>query len=289
MLEEAGTRELNRLARYGHPVSLVFCDIDYFKLVNDSHGHVVGDQVLKQFAARLARATGSVDLVGRIGGEEFAVLLPNTGVTGARVVAERLRAVVADPAFAPVGRISASFGVAQAAVGDDWQRWYGRADAAMYDAKRGGRNRVVVAPVPAADAALESLAGGFMQLVWRDQYRSGHPLIDRQHQALFVTANELLGAAADGGTPDLAPLLTLLVDDCRQHFLDEERVLRDRGYAGLEAHAAVHVELLSQAQALARRCASGVVDLGTLVSFIVRDLVAGHMLREDRKHFPLFA
>jgi diguanylate cyclase (GGDEF)-like protein len=141
--------ELMALGRRGMPMSLAIMDLDHFKLINDSHGHPIGDEVLR-LAGRTAREQVRVtDLIGRIGGEEFAVLMPNTRAAAALTLADRLRAALAD-AELTVGdltiRATASLGLAEQRDGEDFDGLYARADAALYAAKEGGRNRVVLAP-----------------------------------------------------------------------------------------------------------------------------------------------
>ena len=143
----AAARELSRGRRYQTPVALAIVDLDFFKAVNDQYGHQVGDLVLRRFCDISRRALREIDLVGRIGGEEFAILLPSTGLTEAVEVVERLRAAVAAAEFdTPKGerlRVTASFGVAAHAGDDDTlDALLRRADEALYDAKHAGRNAV---------------------------------------------------------------------------------------------------------------------------------------------------
>eukprot|EP01022_Parablepharisma_sp_SALTPOND_P020904 TRINITY_DN3928_c0_g3_i2.p2 TRINITY_DN3928_c0_g3~~TRINITY_DN3928_c0_g3_i2.p2 ORF type:complete len:296 (-),score=106.97 TRINITY_DN3928_c0_g3_i2:144-1031(-) len=141
-------RELERAERYGRPVSLIMLDIDRFKAINDSHGHAAGDEVLRHLAGILRQEKRSHDLVGRLGGEEFALVLPESSLEEAFNLAERIRATVAaSPARhhgAAIG-YSASLGVARQGPGDSIESLLHRADQALYAAKAGGRNRVEVA------------------------------------------------------------------------------------------------------------------------------------------------
>ncbi len=141
--------EAKRARRYGHPIALALCDLDHFKVLNDTYGHQAGDAVLKGFAERLrACARLDTDLPARVGGEEFALLLPMNGPDGARVLAERLRAAVAERPFEVAGvalRLTVSVGIAaipdHASNADELFR---RADLALYASKHGGRDRVTV-------------------------------------------------------------------------------------------------------------------------------------------------
>lgn len=144
-------RELERARRFATPVSIVMCDVDHFKRINDGHGHQAGDDVLRE-VARLLRATvrPSVDWVARYGGEEFVVVLPGADHAGALGVAERLRATLAAHDISTSGgtlRVTASFGVASErsawpATGANAEQLLARADRCLYASKRGGRNQV---------------------------------------------------------------------------------------------------------------------------------------------------
>jgi two-component system cell cycle response regulator len=151
------TRHLNTLvgnaATTGKPVSFLILDIDYFKQINDTHGHDVGDEVLREFANRISASVRGIDLACRYGGEEFVVVMPDTDLQFAYMVAERLRQTVADAPFTISTKpgqlaVTISIGVtASEGKGDTAEALLRRADQALYRAKRDGRNRVV------ADAA----------------------------------------------------------------------------------------------------------------------------------------
>ena len=147
----------------GHEVSLVLCDVDSFKAINDSYGHDVGDAVLRDVAYEMRKGLRSFELVYRLGGEEFLIVLPGIDLAGARLVAERIRTAV--EALRPFGiDVTLSAGVS-AAAGDqvDYEPLFKAADVALYEAKNGGRNRVAVArsagaggPFPAWSARTQS-------------------------------------------------------------------------------------------------------------------------------------
>jgi two-component system cell cycle response regulator len=144
------TAELERSRRYESVLSLLLIDLDHFKLVNDNHGHLVGDEVLRGVARLLAAAVRSVDLVARYGGEEFVVVLPETSLEGALIFAERVREQIAEQAFVGAGgrslQLTVSIGVATFPSNgvEMVEELFARADEALYQSKAGGRNRVVV-------------------------------------------------------------------------------------------------------------------------------------------------
>ena len=142
------TTALDQAHRDNTPLCVVMADLDYFKNVNDTHGHLVGDGVLREVAARLRAAVRDVDLVGRYGGEEFMVVFHKTPSVTAQEIAERVRARVAGTPIKlqnVVIDITISLGLARVHKNDDVASLIARADAALYDAKGQGRNRVIVA------------------------------------------------------------------------------------------------------------------------------------------------
>ncbi|HEY6541506.1 MAG TPA: diguanylate cyclase [Ktedonobacteraceae bacterium] len=147
MMDQLG-KELERVRRFDRPLSLLFFDADRFKRINDTHGHAVGDMVLRQIGERAIRVLRGGDTVGRFGGEEFVLLLPETDADGARTVAERLRmAIAGEPITTDMvtGSLVATVSIGVAtypADGCSEQELLGQADQAMYLAKRLGRNQV---------------------------------------------------------------------------------------------------------------------------------------------------
>lgn len=136
-------REVTRTQRYGRPFCLLLLDIDNFKDVNDTHGHEAGDEAIRWLAKTLQAGTRGIDLAARIGGEEFAVILTETNFDGGVDVAERLRQAIKQEEIPVVGRITASFGVVEfPACAGTGRELLMTADAAMYEAKRQGRDRV---------------------------------------------------------------------------------------------------------------------------------------------------
>jgi two-component system, cell cycle response regulator len=147
-------REVDRAARYARALSLILCDIDNFKKINDTLGHAAGDDILRQFGPRLQRQLRKgIDWVARIGGEEFAIVTPETDYESALAVARKLRAAVGETAFRATSKklqVTASFGVCgmdRVPVGESRlaERVLKIADAALYRSKKDGRNRVTAA------------------------------------------------------------------------------------------------------------------------------------------------
>ena len=169
--ELALAREIDRVARVGEPALLLVLDIDHFKQVNDTHGHASGDLVLKAVAKALLECVRPMDMVARVGGEEFAIVMPNCPATFGETVSERVRRRI-EAMPVPIGprrqiRISVSIG---GAFAPQWVRsspalWIERADVQLYRAKGQGRNRVCLEPsaVTVVSAEEKALLFGISQ------------------------------------------------------------------------------------------------------------------------------
>jgi two-component system cell cycle response regulator len=144
--QEALDREFARSKRYGHPFSLVLFDIDHFKRINDTHGHLAGDDVLRRVSTLLRTKVRTNDIIARVGGEEFAVLLPEAGRIGAVALAEKLRRMIEAEHIEHKGAVipvTVSLGVAEFdAALESAEALFKLADDKLYEAKRSGRNQV---------------------------------------------------------------------------------------------------------------------------------------------------
>ncbi|WP_140629665.1 diguanylate cyclase [Methylibium rhizosphaerae] len=139
---------LRRAREQGTPLSVVMIDLDHFKQVNDRFGHAAGDAALRELVRRVRSRSRGRDVLGRLGGEEFALVLPNTALPDALSAAKAVLAEVTDPPFEGVGQITASLGVAQWNGSESLSQLLERADAALYAAKHKGRARIECAEVP---------------------------------------------------------------------------------------------------------------------------------------------
>jgi two-component system cell cycle response regulator len=158
-LMEQLPREVERCRRYANPLSVIMCDIDHFKQVNDVRGHASGDEVLQQFAARIQKSIRThSDWLARLGGEEFLIVLPETDYEGAVCAAEKIRGIVVEsPFITRVGnlQVTSSFGVASTDLqGPDLslkvETLMKTADECLYRSKQAGRNRTTAVEIPAA-------------------------------------------------------------------------------------------------------------------------------------------
>ena len=147
---EVGQRELSIRRRHQRPLTALMLDLDHFKNINDAFGHAMGDRALEHFATTCRNGMRTEDIIGRLGGEEFAIILPDTRIEEARMVAERIRLAVqtAQPEDGTeIPAMTVSIGMTAASRDDDMDALLKRADAALYEAKAKGRNRVATAPL----------------------------------------------------------------------------------------------------------------------------------------------
>ena len=143
-MDEVFIQEIDTCNRYSTPLSVIMLDVDYFKKINDEFGHIVGDNVLIKIAQLIKSNLRRNDFLGRWGGEEFLIISPSTNLDKAQLVAEKLRAALVNTKFAPIIKVTASFGVAEWREGESQESLISRADSALYRAKDSGRNKVCV-------------------------------------------------------------------------------------------------------------------------------------------------
>ena len=150
---EHASRELAHAGRDGGPIALATFDIDHFKLINDEHGHMVGDRVLARIARLLSNESRGIDVAARLGGEEFAVLMPGSDQSGAEAFAERVRRTLAASPCPDLPDVRVSAGITATTMPIELELMLDRVDQALYTAKRGGRNRTVAFDAPARSIA----------------------------------------------------------------------------------------------------------------------------------------
>ena len=289
-LVRVAAAEMARSIRFRQPLSALLIDIDHFKNINDTHGHQAGDEVLREVVNVIQHKIRSADLLFRWGGEEFVVLAVSTGYRDAEILAEHLRARIAAHIFAGVGALTISVGVAEHSGDETADQWFKRFDAALFAAKKGGRNRIVTDRHGDSEKWVTESGLTALRLVWRDNYACGEPHIDDEHQELFDLAVNLIEAALPGPQQKAATdaALVTLIQHLEQHFRHEEAILAEHGYARLEEHRNAHASLLRKAGALrATAISSGSTSFGALVDFLANDVVARHLLTADRDYYPL--
>lgn len=290
------TLELGRYKRFGEPVSVLMLDIDHFKKVNDNYGHATGDLVLKHFTDLCRLSLRSVDIFGRLGGEEFGAMLPVTDMVEALAFAERLRRLVCEtPAQTTQGEISftVSIGITEIDFRDNSpDEALERADAALYRAKERGRNTVEISFTENSKslASGDGLGRSLIRLRWKQKYKCGQDTIDDEHQELFRLANQFLDQATTHDVPreTVLDVFDMLLQHVADHFQHEESILHEHGSSAVSEHEELHKMLIERAMRIRQQAEDNTVPLGDLVEFIVAEVIAGHLLHEDMKFYGLF-
>ena len=284
---------ITKARREQEHLAIMSIDLDKFKPVNDNLGHAVGDLLLHDVAKRMQQCLRASDTLARIGGDEFAIILPSIDNTDDAIfVAEKIREALNKP-FELEGNYTISIACC---IGIAMYPDHGReekilmehADEAMYEAKKQGRNCVRLAKTLSiqehtGDEAL------FLPRKWHYFYISGDEEVDTQHRELFDQTNELISLynADKNQTERMLAIVDKIIGCAPPHFSTEENLLATLGYPGLEEHILKHQRLAARLRELRSEVVSGKRPIGDILLFITRDIVNEHMLVEDLKYFSL--
>ena len=290
---EIGNREVIRGNRFRESQALMMIDIDHFKRVNDTYGHETGDIVLRAMAEECGRSLRSVDVFGRLGGEEFAALLLNTDSEIARMLAERIRKRIEDFVVeTPEGLIQFTISIGLVTFTESnlpLDALLKLADKALYTAKGSGRNKVVMhAATPDPEPLpTDSIRTSLVRLEWEKGYESGCQTIDRQHRGLFLLANDLLGAIISGA-PDteVDSIANDLMKDMIVHFRSEDMIFRKAGYPGADVHSRIHAGIIQDMESILKRFKKQQASVADLFNLLAIKVIKEHFLTEDRQFFP---
>ncbi len=269
--------------RYEVPLSVLILDLDFFKRVNDTWGHPIGDEILKMTAKMMKEAIRESDILVRFGGEEFLVLMPQTSIEGAIVVAEKIRMVIEEANHPITGKITASLGAAERMKMESFRHLYYRVDKALYEAKETGRNRVV-----ASDKGKE-LEVGVLLIEWKKEWESTNEIIDNQHQKIIAMANQVINLYLEATSKkEIENQLNKLLELIAEHFKTEEYILKEINYPGYAHHEELHHKLLAKSLKVKELVHSTEVTPSAFYSFIMDDVIVGHLEDEDAKFFSYF-
>lgn len=269
--------EIEKAERYELPISLFILDIDHFKRINDKWGHPVGDTVLQLLAEIIIKNSRASDYKFRIGGEEFMVILPHTGLEGAKEAAEKMRLEIENAFHPVVGKFTASFGVADRKKGQTYHQLYQKADAALYKAKEAGRNRVEVSKANNLKTT---------SLYWKDAWNSGDEILDAQHKEIFISSSKLQeDYIVSLPKEEALAYIDKILSSIEEHFNYEEKLLEKIGYAEIYQHKKIHAYLLKKVYDLRKELAEGLFVPSTAFNFIFEQVVLGHILQDDIRFF----
>lgn len=275
--------EINNAEFYNSPLSIILIDLDFFKFVNDSYGHPIGDAVLKHVASIMQNSIRKTDTLIRMGGEEFLVLLPRSDKMVAKEIAERMRLSLASSPHPIAGKITASFGVTSIAKDDNLDLMYKRADEALYRAKGSGRNCVVCYD----ENTIVRASFASASLNWNSELESGDLVVDEQHKNLIEIANRLLSMAfVYTDKKVVEEQLTQLKNAILEHFDYEEKVQEKVHYPDVEKHRKLHKQLKNKINAIFNELQEGRLKPSEIFAFMLDEVVIEHMEKEDVKFFP---
>ena len=272
-------KEIARADRYKENLSMASLDLDRFKKVNDTWGHPIGDEVLKLTANVVKNSIRESDVLVRLGGEEFAILLPHTNIDAAHMIAERTRRAIEEASHPIAGKVTASFGVAERQSGESYNSLYRRVDKALYRAKESGRNCVIAyeetADIPEIPAKIE----------WNTAWECGDKNIDLQHRELLEFGNMFVGMTTIS-QESLQQQLDAIIEHLSKHFSYEEGILAECNYPDLQIHTEIHGKLIEKIVEIKKSSMTGKITPLVLFSFIMDEAIIGHLLEEDIKFFP---
>ena len=278
-LDSVVTEEFERARRYELPLSGALLDLDHFKHVNDTWGHPVGDSVLRYTAEIIHGHIRRSDYAIRIGGEEFLILMPNTDLEGAYLNAERIRRAVEEAEYPTVGHITASLGVAERRVDDNYQMLYEKIDRALYQAKEGGRNCVTKFNEDSNIYAAVSLR-------WKKNWECGEKNIDHQHRELFYLLSHLMkDSLEDIDNREVIEQINNIIEHLLFHFDYEESVLVEKNYEDVNNHKQIHGDLIRRTQEIRSLVSQGEINGLRAFSMIFEEVVADHLLKDDIQYF----
>ncbi len=280
--DEMAKKEVERSNRHGNALSLVIFDLDHFKLINDQYGHIVGDEILSEVTTMASKCIRASDVLARWGGEEFSILLPETDLSGAYQVAEKIRTMLNEYIHPIVKTTTASFGVSQHHINESYYDWFERTDRALYYAKEHGRNQV--SGYNPDEPAIDPL----IQLTWHHNFSSGNTIIDEQHKELFSLANSLISSGMKLQSDDAQNhAIMAFVSYIRKHFEDEEYILRNTDYPQVDqiAHAEMHKGLMDRIEGLCSKENILPEDIMKIGMILIQEVVYEHMIKEDSKYF----
>ncbi|NDL66129.1 hemerythrin domain-containing protein [Anaerotalea alkaliphila] len=272
--------EMERSDRFHDPLALAVLALDGLEGMQASWGTAVVREVLVQLAETTASLIRKYDILTLHGREQLELLMPKTSLPGAMAVAERVRSALDRIEHPVVGKVTATLVVSERTPGESLEDWMALLEEALESSLANGGNQVV----QVAGVLPSALDAGLLE--WRPFHASGNREIDGQHQELMRLARELL-PLSDGADPQtLAVRIDSIVERLVEHFQTEEQALSDAGYPDLEKHAKIHKNLVGKAFQLKESYRNGAVGASAFASFLAKELILEHILKEDLLYFP---
>jgi len=262
-------------------IALIYLDIDYFKHINDTYGHSIGDNILKGFAKKVQANLRDSDIFARWGGDEYIIMLTDTTMEEAKIVANKILWEIRDGHYGINDKITTSIGVVYRAKNEYYTSLFRRVDEALYTAKEKGRNRVEVAKYDANKVDVK--------IPWLSEWESGHRIIDEQHKLLTIHANRLVELYSETNelTEDVRKLSDELLKSVKDHFRYEVMELKRLDYEDYKEHEQIHKELIIKIEEILEEFYRSQIDIRSYYNFLLNEVVIKHLLEEDVKFFSI--
>jgi len=256
--------------------SLLMVDIDKFKNINDIYGHNIGDIVLIELGKVITNIVRKEDVLIRWGGEEFILVLFNTNLNCASLIAEKIRSMIEEHEFSEVKKISVSIGVAQKHIDDTIEDWIKKADNAMYKAKREGRNRVEISYINLSPIKID----------WSNVFECNNTQINDEHKELICMMNNLIEKFFSNYQEKIfITMYDKILDHTVSHFLNEENILEKSEYPHLDIHKKIHQEIVKEALEVRELLLSSEKGPSEVIEFLIGKVIVGHMISDDINYF----
>lgn len=264
-----------------HPLFLILFDIDGFTKIKDKHGLLISDDVLRRTAETLLASLKSSDYAARLTSDEYAIILHAAEKAEVESYTNSLLSKITSTEIPVVGMISACMGISKYHNPEPLISWLDRAQTALRQGKREGKNRII------CETSIKEEVVGIVK--WRDEWKSGNDEIDQQHEKLIQLGNDLIQSSLPDGDKALeGDLLKRISTDLINHFIYEEKLLRGIEYPETSEHAIIHDALIKKLQELITSYEKQQLNAGYVFSFIVDEVILGHIEKEDTKYFPYF-
>jgi len=265
--------------RNNYPLSMLYFDLDHFKRVNDRYGHLIGDKVLLAIVKIVNATIRKEDVFARWGGDEFIILMPETDLSKVKIIAERIRYKVENCEICKSLKVTISMGCSQWVENEYLESWFLRTDKALYKSKNTGKNKVSY-----YDKKLENDI--LLKIEWSEKWSSGNYKIDQEHKKLFLMCNNIIEKSLSRSASDnIINNIESFFHELRSHFREEIEILEKVRYHNLEAHKKRHDEILSQGDQIFQHTKKNRITLIELFSFLVHDVIIGHLVKEDAIFF----
>lgn len=266
--------------RHSEKLSMIYFDLDHFKNVNDTFGHARGDKILLSLVDCVNDIIRKEDIFARWGGDEFILLLPQTGIEGASLLSERIRKNIEQDELIKLHGVTISVGCSEWVYKEYLESWFKRTDKALYVSKNTGKNKVTQ-----SDHTKEKHI--IRKIDWNKNWNTGNSQIDSEHKALLMRSNEIIsGSLSEEKFEETIRNISIMIQEVKQHFDHEIDILKSVDYRDLIQHELIHQKLLKRLNYIYNKASHQQIDTSELFVFLIDVILEAHFLNEDRKYIP---